>query len=243
MKIAVFNSSPKTKRSNTHVVAAAFLAGAAEAGADTEEIFLAPKKINHCLGCLNCWLKTPGKCVHQDDMTELIEIFFGADIAVFATPLYVDNVSGVMKNFMDRLIPVMDPHFVMGSDGETQHVKSRDYPSIGVISTCGFPEQSHFQTLKLLFRRIARNMPATLAFEIYRSQGALLGIETPMLKPILDGYLKTVSDAGAEVVREGGISGKTAAALDMPLIPIEMHIAEANKYWDKMIAKNTGAGK
>lgn len=33
---------------------------------------------------------------------------FKCDIVLFATPLYVDNVTGLMKNFMDRMIPIVD---------------------------------------------------------------------------------------------------------------------------------------
>ncbi|AQS08487.1 hypothetical protein CLOBY_05950 [Clostridium saccharobutylicum] len=27
--------------------------------------------INGCLGCFNCWLKTPGRCIIEDSYTEM----------------------------------------------------------------------------------------------------------------------------------------------------------------------------
>ena len=123
MKITAFNGSPRGKKGNTHIMVEEFLNGAKEAGADVENIFLVEKEINHCLGCFNCWVKTPGKCVIKDDIEELLPKFIHSDIVIFATPVYVDNVTGIMKNFMDRLIPLVDPHFEKDEGGECRHLK------------------------------------------------------------------------------------------------------------------------
>jgi multimeric flavodoxin WrbA len=238
MKITSFNGSPKAKGSNTAVVVSAFLQGAEKAGAEVENVMLCKKEIKHCSGCLNCWIKTPEKCVIKDDMAELIEKYVSSDIVVMATPLYIDNVSGMLKVFMDRLIPTIDPHFVIDENGETTHPKpDKPAPKIMVIATCGFPERSQFQVLELLFRRISRNMHSVLVAEIYRSQGNLLTLEQEMLKPIQEDYLSIVTKAGEEVVKAGRILEATQEALDKDLVPKEMCIDGANRLWDKHIAK------
>ena len=238
MRITAFNGSPRGKKSNTQFMVDAFLEGAAAEGAQTEGVLLAGKKIEQCLGCVSCWIKTPGVCVRKDAMAEMCEKFMASDVIIFATPLYVDNVSGIMKTFMDRLLPVMDPHFEIGEDGETRHPAGlRKYPAIVAMSNCGFPEQSQFQVLSLLFKRIARNMPSELICEIYRGQGALLAVQSDMLRPVVMQYRNLLVKAGAEVAREGKLSEATAAQLDKPLIPHEMYVAETNRYWDKMLAK------
>lgn len=238
MKIAIFNGSPKGKRGNTHVIEKSFMEGLEAGGAQVEHIFLNKKEIKHCLGCLNCWIKTPGECVHKDDMKELIDIYMSSDVVVLSTPLYVDNISGMTKVFMDRLIPTVDPHFEDDDNGETRHVETdTHYPKMMVISSCGFPEQSQFQVLRLLFRRIARNMQGELVAEIYRGQGNLLTIEHEMLAPIVNGYKRLLVKAGMEFAKNGTLSQETIEELDKPLVPKEMYVDGANKHWDRSLAK------
>ncbi|MFA5794708.1 MAG: flavodoxin family protein [Candidatus Brocadiia bacterium] len=146
MKIVIINGSPKGARGNTYFMAEAFSEGVRDAGAEAEIINLAGKNIRNCLGCYDCWIKTPGVCSIKDDMAELLEKMKTADVLGYATPLYVDNVTGLMKNFMDRTIPVLDPHFNKDSGGECIHpgVWGKEPPKILVISNSGFPEIGHF---------------------------------------------------------------------------------------------------
>ena len=168
MKITVFNGSPRGKRSITNMIVNEFIEGAKKASAEVENIFLVDKKIECCRGCFTCWVKTPGKCVINDDMEKLISKFVSSNIVVFATPLYVDNVSGIMKNFMDRLIPILDPHSEIDNCEHRHLLRIKKMPKFAVISNSGFPEQSHFQVLRLLFNRINRNLQTEIVAEIYR---------------------------------------------------------------------------
>jgi len=102
MNITVFNGSPRVEQGNTHIMVEAFSEGAQKAGAHIEPIFLQKKEINHCRGCFACWGES-NVCVLDDDMTDLIGKYMGSDVVIFATPVYVDNVTGIMKQFMDRL--------------------------------------------------------------------------------------------------------------------------------------------
>jgi len=128
MKIICVNGSPRGRNSNSHRIVSEFFEGARKAGAEAENIFLVEKKIGYCRGCLHCWIKTPGVCIQRDDMAELLENVIKSDIVVFATPVYADNVTGIMKTFIDRMIPALDPR-VKRVKGETVHVKRFDrYP-------------------------------------------------------------------------------------------------------------------
>ncbi len=238
MKITSFNGSPRGEKSNTHFMVEAFLEGARDAGAETENVFLARKTIKHCLGCFTCWTKTPGKCAIKDDMTLLLPKVLESDIAVLATPLYVDNVTGIMKNFMDRLIPLFDPHFAKDAGGECRHIKRYEkYPKYVIISNCGFPERSHFQTLELLFRRMARNSSSEVIAEIYRDGGEVLANGSLLLKPLIWKYKRLLKKAGEEVVKDMKISDETRKELEKPIISPESYIEHANKHFDEELAK------
>ncbi len=237
MKITAFNGSPRGSRSNTGIMVGEFLEGAFVAGAETEQIFLSTKKISNCVGCFKCWVATPGVCVIKDDMSELLKKVMSSDVIIMATPLYVDGVSGLMKSFMDRFIPLADPHFEADENGEWRHVKRYEkYPKIFVISNSGMPGLEHFQVLRLHFRRMARNFHSEVVGEIYRDSGELLKDEVPMLKPVIKNYKKLLKKAGEEFVKNNELSQKTLDKLEKPLIPGKMYIREANKFWDKRLS-------
>lgn len=239
MKIIAFNGSPRAEQSNTNVMVEAVLGGAKDAGAETENIFLARHTIQHCLGCFNCWMKTPGSCAQSDDMEELIGKYLSADIVIFATPIHNDNVSAIMKDFIDRLLPLANPYFEKDPNGESRHVRGVDKsPKFVMISNCGFPEQSHFQVLRLLTQRMERNFHTEFVGEIYRGGGEMLQEEE--LKSLVDAYKKRLWNAGAELVKNGKISSETGSLLEQPLIPspdyVDIILTNMNAYIDEALA-------
>lgn len=238
MKITAFNGSPRGEAGNTHIMVESFLKGAKDAGGDVENVILAGKNIKGCTGCFGCWVRTPGKCFIKDDMEKLLEKAVTSDIVIFATPLYVDNVTGLMKNFMDRLIPMIEPYFAKDEHGETRHVlRNANKPKLIGMSNCGFPEQSHFQVLSLLFARMARNMHTELIAEIYRGEGEFLRLNDHRLKPVIDKYKGTLEKAGGEIVRGLKLSPETARTLEEPLIPYDIYLRHATRHWDAFLKR------
>jgi multimeric flavodoxin WrbA len=241
MKITVFNGSPRGEHGNTHRMVREFLAGAEEAGASTENHFLCQKKIHHCMGCFACWIKTPGHCVIKDDMAGLLEASQSSDVIVYASPIYVGSVTGIMKNFIDRCLPDADPHFQKNQYGVYCHVKRYEkYPDVVLISNCGFPEQSHFKYFRNIFTFLEENAGANIIAEIFRGQGPMLEVEEPSLKPLIDAYNALLRQAGREVVTGRRLSEETRAKLEEPFIPHDLYIEMGNKHWDQVLSK-TGA--
>lgn len=59
--------------------------------------------ISSCRGCRSCFQH--GKCLldQYDDMSELRSKMLCADVILFASPVYVNHVSGITKTLIDRL--------------------------------------------------------------------------------------------------------------------------------------------
>jgi len=115
MNILAIHGSPRTIGSNTRKLAGFVLEGAAETGAETEMIDLCDCRIIPCTACEAC--KLNGICVNDDDVAEMIVRMKEADGIVFASPVYIDNVTGQTKVFFDRLADAIHYQILTGKFG------------------------------------------------------------------------------------------------------------------------------
>lgn len=100
MKIIAINGSPR-KGKNTAIMLQTALDAAAELGAVTELVELSDYHLKFCTGCNSCLRNT--SCAITDDDNQLLhEKLLAADGVILGSPCYFGNVSGIMKNFMDR---------------------------------------------------------------------------------------------------------------------------------------------
>lgn len=69
-------------------------------------ISLADKSINYCLGCSSCMEELPNYCIMEDDdMQEIYKEMIKADKIIIASPIYMNHITGILKNVIDRLNP------------------------------------------------------------------------------------------------------------------------------------------
>ena len=97
-------STTRRKNGNSTVLAKEFERGARDAGHDVEYVSLVDKSINFCIGCFAC-VKTE-KCFMNDDASVIVEKMRYADVIVFATPIYSNQMCGSMKTLLDRTNPI-----------------------------------------------------------------------------------------------------------------------------------------
>jgi multimeric flavodoxin WrbA len=232
MKIVAINGSHRGRSGNTNAMVTAILKGASEAGAETVNIVLAEKNIKHCVACKACWFKSPGQCVLDDDMSDILSLMEGADVRLLATPIYCDNISGMLKVFIDRMIVTISPYWEKDADGECRHLPAIAVPKLVMVANCGYPEKSHFQVISHWIKRQARNMNTEILGEIYVSQGALLSNQIEELHPLISNYLTLLEVAGREIVTNQRLSEKTMRLLEPKFIPDEIYIQEVKRIVD-----------
>ena len=257
MKVAVINGSPRGKDGNTNIMVTAFLEGAQKAGAETVSIFLAEKEINHCKSCYHC--VATGQCAINDDMDEVLSVTEGADVLVLATPLFFDNISGMLKVYMDRRFALVDFRNMEKDDnGESRYVKpGASYtpfksgfkpPKLMLISSCGYNERSQFKVISLWIKRLARNMISEVIGEIYATQGQFMNTQTELNQPFIAGYpqlidnvaayLQLVESVGKEVVCDKRLSETTNRKLmEQLFMPDELAIRIRNSMFDCIPSK------
>ena len=236
-RVLVLNSSPNMGNGNTARILNPFIEGMKGAGAEVELFYLRKLTIGPCLGCLKCWTKTPGECIIRDDMDQLFPKIKDTDILVFATPLYWDGVSGLMKMFMDRMTPLGKP-FIEIIDGRSRH-PVRDgfaHGKLVLVSTCGFFEKINFEPMIIHMKAVADNLRREFT-------GALLRSNAMSIKPAehfnisLDDIYEAAQRAGKELIEDGKMSEKTLADVDREFISIEQFAENANTYFGKLYKK------
>lgn len=112
---------------NTAELVKAFCEGAAKNGNEIREFYLQDMNIRGCLGCSVCY-HNGGTCSQKDDMSQIYDAFFSANVIVFATPIYFGGITGTLKTANDRL-------FAMWNNQETMKRKRQSV----LLVTAGAP--------------------------------------------------------------------------------------------------------
>jgi multimeric flavodoxin WrbA len=73
---------------------------------ETEYIDLARLDIRTCRGCRSCFDRGETTCPLVDDLLSIKEKMKAADGLLLAGPVYINDVNGIMKNWIDRLAHV-----------------------------------------------------------------------------------------------------------------------------------------
>ena len=240
MKVLALNSSPRTGgESKTELMLNYLVEGMRSAGAEVEVIDLREKKVNNCAGCFSCWTKTPGTCIHKDDMTqELFPKWLESDLAVLASPLYHFTVNAEMKTFIERTLPVLEPFFLQ-HNGRTHHPLRGQPPKTVILSVAGLPDESVFDLLSSWTNFIYDGRSPdekTLVAEIYRPMAEALTI--PYFKDIAADILDATQQAGREIASSMHVCEETMARVKQPMVDDPATFLElGNLTWKTCIAE------
>lgn len=218
MKILVFNGSPKKDKSDTMHLTRSFLTGMNDIREnDVHIIDVIDKRIEYCTGCFEC-MKNGGKCIHQDDMQDILNEILQSDILVFSFPLYCYGMPAPLKALMDRTLPLGS--MAMQKVGERyEHIAQADFSHLRyvMICGCGFPNsKNNFEGMIKQFELM------------FSDNNTIITVpESPMFNApeavtVTKPFLEVMRQAGREYISDGKISDDTKSQLNIPMIPEEV---------------------
>lgn len=151
-------------------------------------------------------------------MEPLLRAYLSADVVCFGSPVYSWNMTALLKNFVDRLVPLKSPRLVQeGGDFDMADAVRRPKRHVAVAN-CGFPGENNFSIIKAAFSCCEP------CLEIYRNCGRLLKTREPSVRPAVERYLEAVRQAGFELASAGWVSGETRERLETPLMSTEEYV-------------------
>ncbi len=193
--IVAINGSPRGKRSTSHLM--------------IEELF---QGIRAKAKELDRSIKLHEIVLAETPATDSIA---QCDLAIFATPIYVDNMTSLLQEFLER----------------TAEVFTKYHPPIVFLSNCGFPGQHHFDVPRRIFRKFAQDRQTQLIAEICRDEGPLLSGHSavpPAVATRIQAYRSQLRNAGEELIQHAALTQQTAQLLHEPLMPMDAYIAFHN---------------
>jgi hypothetical protein len=164
MKITILNGNPEPQNTVYEDYLTALCQRLDAQDHRVEMLTLRDMDIKHCLGCWDCWLKTPGRCVVKDDSETVCRSVINADVVLFASPIIMGTTSALLKRAQDKLIPLILPYIEI-DHGECHHVKRYEkYPTLGLLLQRNDADDEDVEITTELFRRLAINFKSRLAF-------------------------------------------------------------------------------
>ena len=232
MKILAINASYRGNKGHTRFLIDKLFEGAAVAGAECQVVTLAQLKINRCLACGQCQTGEGYlECVHEDrdDVAAVFCQMAEADILVYATPVYVFGISGLLKTFLERF-------YSRGGSSNLQLSKSGLMFHDVDHATCSKPfvtlvccdnlEDETPRNVLAYFRTFSRFMDAPQVGVLVRNGGRLSGHgydpEREKRVPKILNVYAAYEQAGRELAAEGRIRRSTERRANQEIVPVPL---------------------
>ena len=127
-------------------------------GFDVDTLLLRREQLKPCVGCVSCWLKTPGSCIiTDDDANKIASLKMQADAVVLVSEIVYGGFSADIKAYLDRSIQNIMPYF-KNYRGEMHHPKRYKRFPIWLAIGYGAKSEGEKVTFIKLTERNALNM-------------------------------------------------------------------------------------
>ena len=163
MRIAIFDGDPRVPGSLLDRDLIAFTEQAVARGDRCERLRLADLKLHQCVGCFDCWVKTPGRCRLRDDGGHLVAALARADLVVLAAPMRMGFVASLLKRANDRVIPILLPYIDV-MRGECHHLLRYHALDVALVVERGDATAEELAATERIYKRLAKNMSGKFAW-------------------------------------------------------------------------------
>lgn len=120
-------------------------------------------KIANCLGCFNCWTRTPGKCIIRDDATLVYPLIAKSKNLIYVTKIKFGSYDTPLKTLLERSLPIQQA-FIRLYHGEAHHIQRNVEAKNATIVVYGNISREEQDLFKRLVARNSHNM----MFENYK---------------------------------------------------------------------------
>lgn len=230
MKILAINGSHRRSNGHTGFLLDKISKGAEEKGAQFEVVTLSKLKINPCISCGKCNSKEHYlKCIYdeKDDVRKVFDKMSAADLIIFATPIYVFNITGLLKTFMERLYATADVFdLILNKSGMMFHhfdeaISAKPYVT---LICCDNPEKETTKSAISFFKTYGKFHDAKQVGLLVRNAGRFMGHgkdpDAANRSPKIKDAYKAFEDAGKELATMGCISSSTQKRASQEVLPI-----------------------
>ncbi|MCK5242983.1 NAD(P)H-dependent oxidoreductase [bacterium] len=171
MKITIFNGNPDSSNRIFDHYLSTLAARLKTSQHRTEILICRDMVLKSCVGCWDCWVRTPGRCSHSDDTTHARHAILHSDLAIWASPLIMGFTSALLKTVQDKMVPIISPYFRM-VQGEIHHrPRYRHYPKFGLLLGLeADTDEEDIAITKELYERLALNLISKLSFTATSNQ-------------------------------------------------------------------------
>lgn len=208
-----------------------FIEGMKRGNADVEVIYSCDFDIGDCRGCFNCWGATPGECIQDDDMKEVLSKIAEADLLVLATPVYVDGMTGSLKTLLDRSIPLIKGRFIIRDDHCRHPLRENAKAGkLALLSVCGFTEMDNFDPLVVHVEALSKNINREYVGAVLRPAAWSIPLAEQQGMDVKD-VGAAISEAGYQLVTDGLMQQEALATASREVLPREHVIKMMESYF------------
>lgn len=138
--------------------------------------------INYCIGCWDCWVKTPGLCRLKDDHAMILKSLINSQHVLFISNVRTGFITSTLKKTLDRIIPCALP-YIREYKNESHHYQRYENTAAFhvILLENNFTSEIEVNLIEDYFKRLSMNFYTNVdSFTTYKKKGDLANVISNM---------------------------------------------------------------